>query len=128
MSNEALTCDFCDSDLSDWVGNVVIPAKELQSSVTVTKVRVECKKCARLREANDWHSIWELSWIAKQPVRYAFQIAGSQTSAFEREPPTPRYSEDALNDFLRIFYLIHPDLIGGGPFDLEEERNLLPLL
>lgn len=120
MSNEVLKCDFCDSVLSDRVGNVVVPVNEWQSSVTITKVQVECKKCARLKEAKDWHNIWELSWIAKEPLRYAFKIMEGQTSAFEREPPTPKYSEDALNDFLRIFYLIHPGLIGDGPIHTEE--------
>jgi hypothetical protein len=112
---EVLQCDFCEAVLTEPVGNVVIPANELKPSATVTKVRIECKLCANSSAANGWHSIWELSWISNEPLRYAFQIAGAQTDAFEKEPQVPRYSEDALDDFLR-FHLIHPALFGGGPW------------
>lgn len=83
---EVLQCGFCGNALTERVGNIVIPDSELRSSTTVTQVRVECKDCARSKVANHWHAIWELSWIAKEPLRYAFQIMGDQMSAFEREP------------------------------------------
>jgi hypothetical protein len=120
---EVLQCDFCETALAEPVGNVVIPADELKPSATVTKVRIECKTCASSNAAKGWHAIWELSWIAKEPLRYAFQIVGDQTFAFETEPKMPRYSEDALDDFLRIFHLIHPALFGGGPWALRDEAG-----
>ena len=104
-------CVWCQKELADWEGNVMVPYDEWRSD-EVKRIIVACKKCTReVRSVDDYHHMWELRWVKNEPIWcLSYVLLNFADEAFR----TRSFSKEAVETVIGLAHLAHPDL-GKSP-------------
>ncbi len=108
-------CERCETVLGDWSGNIMVPTDDyLLSPSRIETVMVLCKKCTtsldKSGKGNQWHNLWELSWIRDHPIHYLGRILEAAYS----EEPSRRWSYESANKVFGLAAVAHPELSESG--------------
>ena len=114
-------CDVCGKEIRDWEGNIMVPWDEYLPTTegepasvrTIRMIKIMCKPCTiqidRERIGEEWHNLWELSWVKDDTLRYLGIILSNLLSAdlgFAWKP-------EAVRKVYKLALAAHPELAAG---------------
>ncbi|GAB4230703.1 MAG: hypothetical protein Kow00121_59420 [Elainellaceae cyanobacterium] len=116
-------CDRCQKELRDWQGNIMISEQPYHSRQEIKEIGVLCKQCTNQLDATgvgqQFHNIWELSWLKEHPVYYL----GSMLTDLVSDDPNWTWRKDAVHRICSLVAIAHPELSKGLLDRIEADKE-----
>lgn len=113
----APVCVHCNTELSNWRGNVMVSKKEMFEDKKVQHLQVWCKECTTRLDKNangrDYHNLWELSWLKET---YFEQM---ESLVNQLESPVYSFSPQAILDCVELGRILYDNKVKVEEFEEE---------